>query len=683
MRHDATGDGRLARAVRAGRRLLGALVAFHALTAGVPALVSSAGAQISPGPLSSAHSSLDSPLNCTKCHGGGKESMTARCTACHREITWLAERNRGFHARAGRADCASCHPDHAGRTFALVKWPDGSAQRFDHTRTGWALEDKHARVACEKCHTDKLRTSPAATLVPAGSTPKWTGLETNCVSCHEDVHKATLGKSCESCHTAAGWSPAPKFDHARSQYPLTGKHADVACEKCHTADRRTGDAKLAVAQFKPLAHGDCVSCHRDPHAGRLRGACSSCHVTTSFSTVEGRSFWHDRTRYPLRGRHASVSCAACHTGYPSRVDQPQFATCAGCHADPHKGQATIRGAAVDCAACHTVSGYTPSTFTVAQHAQTAYPLEGRHAWVSCAACHSRAAAGRGAREIVMRPAAARCESCHADAHGGQLAGRSGGESCATCHTPSGWKPSTFGVREHASLRVPLTGRHAAIDCASCHSSSRRGLPAFPATRSLGSAKVALHLDETTCQSCHRDPHGGRYTAAGSPGQSSCAGCHDTRAFHPSTIGAEAHARFSFALEGAHRAAPCTACHTTMKSGSLGASLKLSSAPATAVRYTIPGATCASCHGTPHGTQFADRPDGGTCESCHDLNEWSPASRFVHEADGGFVLGAAHARVPCAKCHVASAEAPSSGAARKWHGVSRSCESCHRSGAPGS
>lgn len=679
MRHDAHGVGRLACAARAGR-LLRAVLVCHMFAAGIPAFVSGAGAQISPGPLSSAHASLDGPLNCSKCHGGGKESMTGRCVACHREIAWLTEQKRGFHGRAGRADCATCHPDHAGKDFALVKWPDGSAQRFDHARTGWALEDKHAHLACEKCHTDKLRTSPAATLAPKRTTPGWVGLETNCASCHEDVHKATLGRTCESCHTAAGWSPAPKFDHAQSQYPLTGKHADVACEKCHTtAERRAGGAKPAVALFKPLAHGDCATCHRDPHAGRLRGACSSCHVTTSFSSVEGRTFSHDRTRYALRGRHASVSCVGCHTGYPARIDQPQFATCAGCHADPHRGQATLRGAAVDCAACHTVAGYTPSTFTVAQHAQTAYPLEGRHATASCAGCHSRAGA-RGTREVVMRPAAARCESCHADQHGGQLAGLSAGGACATCHTPSGWKPSTFGARDHAALRVPLTGRHAAIDCASCHSASRRGLPAFPATRTLGNARVALHLDETTCDACHRDPHAGRYAAAATASQS-CASCHDTRTFRPSTIDAEAHSRFAFALEGAHRAAPCIACHTTMKSATLGASLKLAPAPAKPVSYAIPGASCAGCHGTPHGTQFAARPDSGACQSCHDLNGWSPASRFVHEANSGFVLGAAHARVPCARCHVTSAGAAAGGAARTWHGVPRTCESCHRNGPP--
>jgi hypothetical protein len=694
MPHESAGVARPApRAVRVLRRLVRAALAVHAIAVAIPALLSSAQAQISPGPLAAAHASLDGPLNCTTCHAGGKQSMTPRCLSCHREIALLVERNLGLHARAGRADCSSCHPDHAGRTFALIKWPDGSAQRFDHARAGWLLEDKHKQVACEKCHTEKLRISPAAALAPkrvggtAAAGPTWIGLETSCASCHDDVHKGSLGRSCESCHGVAGWSPAPKFDHARSDYPLTGKHADVACEKCHTTPAgagRAADAKPRVAQFKPLAHGDCAACHRDPHDGRLRGACSSCHVTTSFTSVENRSFSHDRTRYPLRGRHASVSCASCHAGYPATIDRPAFATCSGCHADPHGGQATLRGAAVDCASCHGVSGFSPSTFTVAQHAQTAYPLAGRHAAVACTGCHtSKPGAKPGTREVVMRPVANRCEACHTDAHAGQLATANSKGECTTCHTPGGWTPSTFGVREHATLRFALTGRHATVACANCHSAKRQGLPAIPASRTLGSANVALRLDETTCESCHRDPHGGRYGVAATAGPGSCATCHDARGFRPSSIDVDAHSRFRFALEGAHRAAPCVACHTNMNRNALGASLKLASSSAAPVTYSLPGATCATCHGTPHGTQFAARPAGGACESCHDLQGWSPASRFVHAANGGFVLGAAHARVPCAKCHVAT-EAPrtaAGNAARAWHGVPRTCEACHRNGVP--
>jgi hypothetical protein len=437
------------------------------------------------------------------------------------------------------------------------------------------------------------------------------------------------------------------------------------------------EVKLALARFKPLPHGDCVACHRDPHGGRLRGDCSSCHVTTTFSAVGGKKFSHDRTRYPLVGRHATVSCERCHAGFPSRIDRPAFATCTSCHSDYHRGQATIAGAATDCASCHSVEGFTPATFTVAQHARTRYPLVGRHASASCTSCHTRRTDARGVRDVVMRPAANGCESCHSvSAHGTQLAGRGSAGLCVACHTPAGWTPTTFGVREHDALRLPLLGRHAVIDCGACHSASRQGLPSFPATRSLGTARVALRLDETTCDACHRDPHGGKYATARPPSQGTCFTCHDTRAFHPSVLDPNAHSRFSFALEGAHRAVPCVSCHTSMRTQSLGASLRLAPAPTKAVTYTIPGATCARCHRSPHGTQFAGRGDAGACESCHDLRGWAPASRFVHDADGGFTLGAAHGRLACERCHVKSADRSG---ARVWRGVPRACEACHTNG----
>ena len=604
--------------------------------------------------------------------------MTPRCLSCHREIQWLVDRGRGFHARVGKGECASCHPDHAGRDFELVKWPDRSARQFDHARAGWLLDGKHARLHCEKCHTAELRVSQAADLGPKRSKAGWTGLETSCASCHQDVHKGTLKGSCESCHNTTAWSPASGFDHAQTRYPLTGKHIDVACAKCH-ATAAGAQLELAVAHFRPLPHADCVTCHRDPHAGRMHGTCSSCHATSSFSAIGGRNFSHDRTRFPLLGKHADVSCELCHAAYPKHIDRPAFATCTSCHVDYHRGQAMVAGAAVDCAYCHNVAGFTPATFTVAQHARTAYPLVGKHAAVSCGSCHTRRLDARGARELVMRPAGNRCEACHADApHGTQLIARGARGACTSCHTPIGWKPSTFGVREHGALRFPLTGRHAFADCGSCHSAKRRGLPSFPAIRSLGSAQVALHLDELTCDACHRDPHGGKYasTKAG-PAQGTCVTCHDTRSFHPSAVDATVHSRFAFALEGAHRAAPCVACHTNMAaSQSLGASLALSPAPLRPLVYTLPGATCATCHKSPHGNQFATRQDGGSCQSCHDLRGWTPASRFVHDANGGFTLGTAHEHLACARCHLppASDKVP-----RTWRGVPRKCEACHANG----
>ncbi len=658
------------------RHLLGAsLLAVAVLTP------MSATAQISPGPLARPHASLDVPLGCAKCHGGRREPTTRRCLACHREIAAVRQAQRGYHAREGKGDCASCHPDHAGRDFALIKWPTGSEKAFDHYAAGWSLEGKHAETACADCHRASFRVDASATLSPRDGAPRWVGLQQRCASCHADPHRSSLGERCTRCHEMSGWQPAAKFDHAATKYPLTGRHAQVECASCHLAPRlhpSTDSSGKLVPVFKPVPAGDCSSCHTDPHQGRLTGRCTSCHVTTSFRSVERSAFAHDRTRFPLAGRHASVACGRCHTGYPRTISRPAFATCATCHTDPHGGRATLAGRVVDCAACHRVQGFASSTFTVAQHAATTFPLRGRHTTVRCGDCH-RSREVAGARLVAdMRPVAATCASCHANPHGTQLAARRDAGACETCHDVAGWRPGTFTLAAHAALRLPLEGRHAEIACAACHGPARPGLRA-QLNPPLGPARVAIRPPEVTCEACHRNPHGTSLT--GRANGASCAACHTVKSFRPSTIDVAAHARFTFALEGAHRTVPCGDCHRDLRGPTTlrGASTLILAR----VRDTTPlglraPTACAGCHVTPHGTQFASRRDGGACDACHTVNAFQPAARFDHDRDTRFPLAPAHVRVACASCHVKPAR-PSTPVV--YRGTVVRCAQCHAGGRP--
>ncbi|MEO6209469.1 MAG: cytochrome c3 family protein [Gemmatimonadaceae bacterium] len=647
------------------------------------ACVTPLAAQISPGPLARAHAELEGSLSCTKCHGTGKGAMTQTCLSCHREIQWLVERGRGLHSRDGKAACASCHPDHAGTDFDLVKWPEGGRERFDHRRAGWALVGKHAETKCSACHKTEYRVSPSAALSPRKHGAGWVGLEQSCASCHEDVHRKSLGSNCARCHDLNAWTSAPKFDHDSSSYKLTGKHTDVKCAKCHQAARLSPpvDAKGALLSvFKPVSHKDCVDCHTDPHRGRLAGACSKCHTTSSFLTIDKRDFDHDATRYPLKGKHASVACATCHVGFPAQGMHPAFATCASCHADPHAGKATLAGRVVGCDGCHTLDGFKPSTFTVSMHARSAYPLEGRHATVSCSACHTAApnaakAAGGVKKVIDLRPSHVACTSCHADDHGGQLASRADKGACESCHRVSGWESSTFAGAAHAKLRLPLEGRHAQIACGACHATSRRGLPPIAATTTLGKAHVLFKLTEVECASCHVDPHQGRFARNGArPSDAGCASCHDVSHFRPSTFDVAAHAKSAFPLDGAHRAVPCIACHAEMKQALRRSSLLLAGAGGGVMSFVAKHETCASCHTNPHGDQFAKRREKGACESCHTVDAFAPASRFDHDRETAFPLKGAHAKVACTQCHKPAPGAPRS--ALVYGGLSSKCESCH-------
>lgn len=662
------------------RRALQRLIAMMALL--LPAI--GAGAQISPGPLAAAHRQLEGTGNCGQCHAPRKGSISQLCVNCHREIGWLLERGRGFHARSAaseKKECARCHPDHAGRDFALISWPGGAPDRFDHREAGWPLEQSHRDVKCETCHAPEYRTGAAAALSRRRASAGWVGLETSCVSCHrdDDAHKGALTQGCETCHDAGDWKRAVRFNHDSTAYALTGEHRTTSCDACHSSARLPVMRDMAgerIPIYKPVPFRECSSCHRDPHQGRMSSKCGECHTTNGFDSVSRSDFNHALTRYALKGRHASVSCAGCHGANLERP-RPAFGTCATCHVDPHQGEATLRGSAADCAACHRVEGFAPATYTARDHASAPYPLSGKHVVAPCGSCH-RASATVGIRSAAprrLRMPYGRCEDCHSDAHAGQLSAR-GAASCATCHAVTGWTPSVFAAAEHARLSLPLEGGHAEATCRACHGPVRPGLPAHRDRTTLGEAGVALRLD-AACGSCHADPHGRTFTLSAEGRTPACQDCHTVRRWGPSTVDVARHAAFSFALDGAHRAVACSACHAELRGPHQPTStLVMAARGIRRLSFTPrPVATCASCHESPHGTQFAQRKDGGECESCHSVNAFAPADRFDHERDASFSLKGSHARVACARCHVS---APASGAApsTQYRPLSARCESCH-------
>ncbi len=664
-----------------------AVLSLTAVLAAAPAR-----AQLSPGPLAEAHRALDGATQCFQCHASGAGVVDAKCLACHTEIGWLRVRGRGLHARVGTTACAKCHPEHAGRGFQLVRWDEGSPQRFDHRRAGFSLEGRHASLACRQCHAPRFQKSGAAPLIRQEDHARsWLGLETPCGSCHEDPHGGEEGADCRRCHDQEKWKPAPGFDHARTRYPLTGKHVSLACSACHPAAKlaaAVGRGAASVAaygslRFAPVAHADCASCHRDPHAGRFTGACARCHVTTGFHDVNQRDFDHDRTRFALRGKHATLACARCHDPKTAWGEKPPFERCAACHPDAHAGQATLAGRAADCAACHDERGWTPSTFTAAAHQTTAYPLEGRHASAACASCHLRSAeAGLGTSRVLLRPPHAQCADCHADPHRGRYAAggaRAQAGGCRACHTLDRFVPSTVTAASHARLGFALEGAHLAAACRSCHSDldSPR-----PASSLKGAAEPALFVAETPagCTDCHADPHRGRYSPGGArPQAEGCRACHSLAAFSPATIGVSDHSGYGFALEGAHRAVPCLACHKDLAAPRAASSLRDAAVPALFVTALPTG--CADCHASPHGAQFAGRPatraglPGDACEACHDLQAFAPAGRFDHERDAAFHLRGAHARVACGACHPTARDAAGRAYAL-YRPTPERCEDCH-------
>jgi len=525
--------------------------------------VSAAQAQLSPGPLSRPHADLEGLRRCGECHELGNREVQQRCLACHVEIAAQRTAGKGLHSRAEYARCADCHTEHHGADHELVHW-QGGPQKFDHRHAGWELTGAHAKLACRKCH-NAGKVSDAAALRARRKDPDRTylGLPATCAGCHGDHHRGqfkdgAVARACTACHTTTAWKPATGFDHAKSSFPLTGRHRQVDCAKCHAAlpAEPGDDERPPTARYAPVAHAACTDCHRDPHAGQLGPDCAKCHVTDGWKQVLGGGFDHSRTKYPLTGLHLKVACAECHGGGRQK---PAFAACKDCHRDAHGAAARGRPQWLACESCHTVDGFTPARYGLEQHAKSAYPLRGAHLAVPCLLCHKPAAeaAGRPApysRAADLQPAAARCADCHRDPHQGQgdrFAGDPSADACAVCHDVAGWRRVAF---DHDRAEWRLDGRHAKVACVACHK------PVAAANGKAGARTVPFKLAEKHCGACHRDVHGGQFADKPAPGTTAadCARCHVTRDWLAEKFDHEKDSRFP--LRGGHEKVACGKCH---------------------------------------------------------------------------------------------------------------------------
>ena len=188
--------------------------------------VPSATAQISPGPLSRPHQSLNGSTNCASCHKFGGQAAL-KCLECHTEIATRLSAHKGLHATynippGSSQECARCHSEHNGEDFPLIKW---DIKTFNHKETGYLLEGKHAGLDCNKCHNpSRISPQERPSIKIKDLNRTYLGLSTACVPCHEDQHKGRLGPNCLQCHNFDDWkthvSIGNEFDHSKTRYPL-------------------------------------------------------------------------------------------------------------------------------------------------------------------------------------------------------------------------------------------------------------------------------------------------------------------------------------------------------------------------------------------------------------------------------------------------------------------------------
>lgn len=241
--------------------------------------------QISPGPLSEAHKHLEGAVNCTACHTLAVGAPRFKCLGCHEEIKMRLDAKRGFHAQAvklnrgGKQECVRCHSDHFGRIFNIVKW-ETSRDEFDHRQTGYPLQGKHAGLACARCHSPNHIASEERKKIRVRDARRtFLGLNTACGTCHEDPHKRSWAPTVSVATPRSRCGAAAGFSHESTAYPLTGKHEQVACARCHPNVREAGKT---LTKFKGIGFQSCSDCHRDPHNGAFAGSCQSCHITAGW-----------------------------------------------------------------------------------------------------------------------------------------------------------------------------------------------------------------------------------------------------------------------------------------------------------------------------------------------------------------------------------------------------------------
>jgi hypothetical protein len=281
------------------------------------------------------------PFQCKDCHGSPfTEASDQGCVDCHARMdsAYVVE-----HLAAFGPACQNCHD--GLDTYGII---------FDHNKERFPLAGKHGGVSCHDCH------QKATSLAALKSTP------VECAACHQkdDPHQGSLGTDCAACHSPEGWKPAT-FDHAKSNFPLTGKHSGLPCADCH-----------ANQVFKGTP-ANCFACHQkdDHHNGQFGADCAACHATSAWKPA---TFDHAKAAFPLTGAHTSVPCARCHSsgfaGTPT--------ACSACHQEPafHIGLFPT-----DCAACHNTSAWRPASF----NASHTFPIDHGGA-NTCRDCHPSA-----------------------------------------------------------------------------------------------------------------------------------------------------------------------------------------------------------------------------------------------------------------------------------------------------
>jgi hypothetical protein len=472
---------------------------------------------------------------------GGHKTKISSCNECHKPANIAnAKLKKNLKTYLGLStNCASCHEDYHQKTLSTNNCATchdfndfKKAPLFNHAKTNFALLGQHTKAECVACHKAEIKNGKKFV--------NFAGINSNCVNCHKDVHKGKFGTNCKSCHSEDSFNkitPNNNFNHKSTGFELEGKHKEINCTKCH-------NKSVGYQEYTKTNNITCITCHKDVHEGKLGTDCKSCHNQNSFllknKTFKGK-FDHDKTDYPLKGKHATIDCRVCHKG--DLTDKLAHNKCNECHKDKHNGDFDTKKLLYpDCASCHNINGFSPSDFTPEQHNKSKFKLEKAHLAQPCFACHKQD------KNWVFNNLGTNCVDCHKDIHVGFIDQKYyGKESCNSCHSTESWKKVQF---EHKTTGYTLVGGHLNAQCGACHIDKK-----------TNPIKQIFKGLTKKCSDCHKDIHGNQFEING---VTDCAKCHSFNTWKMTHFN---HDKTKYKLTGDHKSVSCNKCHKEYLPGS--------------------------------------------------------------------------------------------------------------------
>lgn len=243
---------------------------------------------------------------CQQCHVNNNYQLTfASCYQCH-QSDFQGTTNPNHVSANFSHNCQSCH--------STTSW---SGATFNHSTTNFPLTGKHTTTLCQQCHVNG----------------NYQLTYSSCYQCHQSDFTGTtnpnhvtsnFSHTCQTCHSTTDWSGAA-FDHATTNFALTGKHATIQCQDCH------------VSNNYQLTYTACYQCHQtdfavptNPNHVTLNfdHNCQTCHTTNVWKPS---TFNHDQLYFKINsGAHHGkwTACTDCHTNNSNYADF----SCLNCHA---------------------------------------------------------------------------------------------------------------------------------------------------------------------------------------------------------------------------------------------------------------------------------------------------------------------------------------------------------------